>query len=237
MTQAMPRYLPARYHRPVWHLGEQFDQVMLDSLRPGMRILDLGSGRGPALWPKDRPPGTVYAGLDISLSELQAAPAGSYDEMYQADATKRVPELENSFDLVVSFQVFEHVKPLDVAFENMRAYLKPGGRAIVQMSGTWSVFGMINQVIPQGLSVWVLQKATGRSKESVFPAPYHKCSNSALGKILDPWSEHEIQPLYLGADYFKFFSPLARTYCLYENWAMKGGHRNLASHYLVVATK
>ena len=237
MTQAMPRYLPPRYHRPVWHLGEQFDRVMLDSLRPGMHILDLGSGRGPALWPKDRPPGTVYAGLDISLSELQAAPAGSYDEMYQADATKRMPELESDFDLIVSFQVFEHVKPLDVAFENMRAYLKPGGRAIVQMSGTWSVFGMINQVIPQDMSVRVLQKATGRAKESVFPAPYHKCSNSALDKILEPWSTHEIRPLYLGADYFKFFSPLARAYCVYENWAMNGEHRNLASHYLVIATK
>jgi cyclopropane fatty-acyl-phospholipid synthase-like methyltransferase len=237
MTRAMPAYLPARYHRPVWHLGEQFDQAMLDSLRPGMRILDLGSGRGPALWPKDRPPGVTYAGLDISLSELKAAPPGSYDEMYQADATRRVPELESSFDLVVSFQVFEHVKPLDVAFDNMRAYLKPGGRAIVQMSGTWSVFGMINQVIPQRLAVWVLQKATRRSKESIFPAPYHKCSAGALDDVLESWSTHEIIPLYLGADYFQFFSPLARGYVAYENWAMNGHRRNLASHYLVIAEK
>ncbi|HLB22616.1 MAG TPA: methyltransferase domain-containing protein, partial [Dehalococcoidia bacterium] len=142
-----------------------------------------------------------------------------------------------SFDLVVSFQVFEHVKPLDVAFDNMRAYLKPGGLAIVQMSATWSVFGMINQVVPQSLAVWLLRKATGRSKESVFPAPYHKCSNSALEEILRPWSRSEIRPLYLGADYFKFFGPLARAYVLYENWAMRGGHRNLASHYLVQAVK
>jgi SAM-dependent methyltransferase len=233
----MPSYLPARYHRPVWHLGERFDEAMLAALQPGMRILDLGSGRSPALWPKDRPHDATYAGLDISLTELQAAPAGSYDEMYQADATKRMPALENRFDLVVSFQVFEHVKPLDVAFENMRSYLKPGGTAIVQMSGTWSVFGMINQVIPQRLSVWLLQKATGRSKESVFPAPYHKCSNSALDRILAPWSSFTIEPLYLGADYFKFFSPLARSYVWYENWAMNGDHRNLASHYLVTATK
>jgi cyclopropane fatty-acyl-phospholipid synthase-like methyltransferase len=218
-------------------LGEQFDQEMLATLQPGMRILDLGSGRGPALWPKDRPSETTYAGLDISLAELQGAPPGSYDEMYQADATKRLCELDESFDLVVSFQVFEHVKPLDVAFENMRAYLKPGGRAIVQMSATWSVFGMINQVIPQRLSVWVLQKATKRSKESVFPAPYHLCSNRALEKVLQPWGSFEIRPLYLGADYFRFFSPLARTYVVYENWAMNGGHRNLASHYLVLATK
>jgi len=237
MTMAMPKYLPARYHRPVWHLGEQFDEAMLAAVRPGIRMLDLGSGRGPALWPKDRPPGTTYAGLDISLKELQAAPPGSYDEMYQADATQRTPGLEGSFDLVVSFQVFEHVKPLDVAFDNMRAYLKPGGLAIVQMSATWSVFGMINQVVPQSLAVWLLRKATGRSKESVFPAPYHKCSNSALEEILRPWSRSEIRPLYLGADYFKFFGPLARAYVLYENWAMRGGHRNLASHYLVQAVK
>ena len=237
MTALVPRYLPARYHRPVWHLGEQFDEVMLAAVRAGMRILDLGSGRGPALGPKDRPTGTVYAGLDLSMKELQAAPAGSYDEMHEANATQRTPQLEERFDLIVSFQVFEHVKPLDAAFENMRAYLKPGGRAIVQMSATWSVFGLINQLIPQRLSVWLLRKATGRSKESVFPAPYHKCSNSALTKILEPWSTFEIHPLYLGADYFKFFGPLARAYVLYENWAMRGGHRNLASHYLVVAEK
>jgi SAM-dependent methyltransferase len=237
MTTAAPKYLPARYHRPVWPLGEQFDQAMLDALRPNMRILDLGSGRGPALWPKDRLPGTTYAGLDISLSELQAAPAGSYDEMYQADATKRATELEGSFDLVVSFQVFEHVKPLDVAFENMRAYLKPGGRAIVQMSGTWSLFGMINKVVPQGLAVWMLQKATRRSKESVFPAYYHKCWDDPLEKILKPWSAHEIRPLYLGGDYFNFFSPIGRAYVAYENWAMNSGKRSLASHYLVIADK
>lgn len=234
---AVPRYFPARYQREAWFLGEQFDQEMEAALRPGMRILDLGSGRTPALGVDSRPPGCHYVGLDISLSELQKAPAGSYDEMFEADAIARNPALENSFDLVLSFQVLEHVKPLEAAFENMIAYLKPGGRLVAQMSGTFSLFGLINQVLPQALAVWVLRKATRRSPESIFPAHYHHCWASKLERMVSSCSEREVRPLYLGADYFTFFGPLARLYLAYENRAMRGGHRNLASHYLVTAVR
>ena len=157
--------------------------------------------------------------------------------MFQADAIARNPALEDSFDLVLSFQVLEHVKPLEAAFENMIAYLKPGGRLVAQMSGTFSLFGLINQVLPQALAVWVLRKATRRSPESIFPAHYHHCWASRLERMVAGCSEHEVRPLYLGADYFTFFSPLARLYLLYENRAMRGGHRNLASHYLVTAVR
>ena len=234
---AVPRYFPARYHREAWFLGEQFDQCLAAALRPDMRILDLGSGRTPALGAGSRPPGCHYVGLDISLSELRKAPAGSYDEMFQADVIARNPALENSFDLVLSFQVLEHVKPLEAAFENMIAYLKPGGRLVAQMSGTFSLFGLINQVLPQALAVWVLRKATRRSPESIFPAHYHHCWASKLERMVSSCSEREVRPLYLGADYFTFFSPLARLYLVYEDRALRGGHRNLASHYLVTAVR
>ncbi len=208
---AVPRYFPARYQREAWFLGEQFDQCIAAALRPDMRILDLGSGRTPAPGAGSRPP----RGRPL-------APG---------------PALEDRFDLVLSFQVLEHVKPLEAAFENMIAYLKPGGRLVAQMSGTFSLFGLINQVLPQALAVWVLRKATRRSPESIFPAHYHHCWASKLERMVSSCSEREVRPLYLGADYFTFFSPLARLYLVYEDRAMRGGHRNLASHYLVTAVR
>ena len=60
---------------------------------------------------------------------MEHAPEGSYDEMFVGDITKRVAELEGRFDLIICFQVLEHVKPLDDAIENLRCYLRPGGAA------------------------------------------------------------------------------------------------------------
>jgi SAM-dependent methyltransferase len=233
----LPRYFPARYHREAWFLGEQFDQEMEASLQPGVSILDLGSGRTPALGADSRPAGCRYVGLDISLLELQRAPEGAYDEMFEADAVVRKAELEGRFDVVLSFQVLEHVKPLEDAFENMIAYLKPGGRLVAQMSGTFSAFGLLNQVLPQSLSVWALRKATRRAPESIFPAYYHHCWATRLERMVATCSKHEVRWLYLGGDYFAFFSPLAPCYLAYENWDMRGALRNLGSHYLVTAVR
>ncbi len=233
----LPDYFPARYHRPGWFLGEQFDSEAAKSIAPGMSILDVGSGRLPAVGVDARPSNCEYLGLDISLSELQHAPPGSYDEAIASDALVRLPELEGRFDVVLSFQVLEHVKPLERAFENMIAYLKPGGRLVVQMSGTFSMFGLINQAVPQSLSVWAVRKATHRSPETIFPAHYHHCWATKLDAMLAGCREHVVTPLYLGGDYFAFLSPLARCYLAYENWAERGRHRNLGTHYLVTAVK
>ncbi len=132
--------LPLRYKRK---LQFEFDRLVDRALLPtgsagperGMTILDVGSGRRPCVPIDRRPPGCTYVGLDISADELQTAPPGSYDRFVVGDVSSRAVDLGTQFDLVVSFQVLEHVRPLDAAFENLRHYLRPGGRMIAQFSG------------------------------------------------------------------------------------------------------
>ncbi len=73
----------------------------------------------------------------------------------------------------------------------MISYLKPGGRLVAQMSGTFSAFGLLNQVLPQSVSMWALRKATRRAPESIFPAYYHHCWATRLEQMVASCSKHE----------------------------------------------
>jgi len=234
MTQRDQAILPARYTVP-WR--DAFYERTAPALNPGAIILDVGSGRKPALDPSHRPPECRYIGLDISRRELELAPPGAYDEVWVSDITERVLELEDKFDLVVSWQVLEHVRSLPLALENLHAYLRPGGRLVALLSGRYSAFGLVNSIVPSQIGVWGMERLLGRNPESVFPAFYDQCWYSALDRLLQPWSQREVLPRYNGATYFKFSRPLQRLYLTYEEWCIERNYRNLATHYLINAVK
>jgi len=223
-----------RYQEP-WL--KAWEDRVAHEMRPGIRILDVGSGRRPAIPPQDRPPDCTYVGLDLSMDELTAAPGGSYDQMVISDVVTFQPALAERFDLVLSWQVLEHVKPLAEALENIRRYLIPGGALVAQLSGKFSAFALLNQLLPHRLSVWALKRFLRRDPRTVFPAHYDQCWYGALVRITSPWSEAEVLPRYRGSGYFKFLSVLERAYLLYEDWTIKRGHRNLATHYLISARR
>lgn len=226
---------PARYDGDWFH--RPFRELLDPLLVEGMAILDVGSGRHAAVPPERRPAGCTYTGLDISEAELRAAAPGSYDETVVGDIVQRRPELEGRFDLVVSWQVLEHVKPLDRALENMRSYLRPGGRMLAQLSGRYSLFALADKVVPTGVKLWLLRKVQGRHAHSVFPAHYDRCSYAALNRMLAPWSTAEVLPVYMGAGYFGFARPVLAGYLAWEEWARSRGHHNLAPYYIVSATR
>jgi len=228
--------LPARYHVP---LRQGFDQSIAERLDNGSVVLDIGSGRHPAIKPDDRPDDVTYVGLDLSATELAAATEGSYDEEIEADATEFIPELEGRFDLAVSWQVLEHVPDMAATLSNVRRYLKPGGRFVAQFSGSWSAFGVINRILPDSVGARVVDRTMKRTENNlpVFPAFYDRCSARALSPLLAGWSSYELTPIFFGATYFNFLPPARRVYVALENIAERRQARNLATHYLLVADR
>lgn len=226
---ARERYLEA------WRAA--FDEQVGPALRPGVRVLDVGAGRKPTIAIEERPQACHYVGLDVSRDELELASPGSYDEIYVADVACRLHELENRFDLIVSWQVLEHVKPLAPAVENLRAYLQEGGLLVAQFSGAFSVFAIANRRLPTEFSVRALHRLLGRDSETVFRAYYDRCYYSALAKLFEQWSKWDIVPRYRGASYFPFSRSLQALYLRYEDWISAHKCRNLATHYIVAATR
>jgi len=226
--------LPPRYLEP-W--SAQFDACIQPLLVPGVRILDAGAGRKPTIPPELRPRDCYYVGVDISAEELERAGPDAYDDAAVSDVTKLVRGYVEDFDLVISWQVLEHVKPLEDAIANFHSYLRPGGTLVAEMSGTFSAFGLANRVIPNNIGRWLAPKLAGREEGSVFPAHYHHCYASAFDRMAEGWTEWHTIPRYLGAFYFGFARPLQAAYVGYEQWALNSGRRNLATHYVVNAVK
>lgn len=226
--------LPARY-------GESpratFDARIAAALKPEGAVLDVGGGRNPCVPPDKRPKHCLYAGLDASLDELRAAPPGSYNELWPGHAEVYRPELEDRFDLVVSWQVLEHVRSLPASLANIRRYLRPGGTFVAQLSGRFAVFAALNALVPQRPAVWMMEKLLNRPPESVFPAYYNGCWHSALVRLGKDWEAFDVKPIFCSAIYFNFSKSLQRAYLVYEDWIASRGKDNLAPHYLITGVR
>jgi len=237
MRRAYAGQLPPRYEAS---FDIQFrlplDREVERVLRPGMSVLDAGAGARPVVEKEVRPADVTYVGLDISRDELEKA-GDAYDEIVVADVTQPVPELEDRFDLVISLFLLEHVRPLEAALENLRRYLRPGGLLLAQLAGGRSASGLLNRVLPRRLAVEVVHRAFAieRTKETIFPAHYDRCTKSELARMLSPWSEVEVRPQFTGAQYFNF-APLVRAaYIGLEEWTYRGRRSDSATWYLVKA--
>ena len=111
----------------------------LASVTPGMRVLDVGCGRGEILRHCARLGAEAY-GIDYAPVALDMASQVVADEkqspgkigVAQADA-KILPFPTQSFDRALIFDVVEHLFPweLDLCLAEIRRVLKPGGVIIV----------------------------------------------------------------------------------------------------------
>jgi SAM-dependent methyltransferase len=231
-----PELLPPRYSQP-WLLP--FERNIELRLRPGMSVLDIGGGRRPAVPPERRPAAVTYVGLDPDGQEFEAAVPGSYDREFVARAEDRIPELESSIDLIVSWQVFEHVTSMSSVLSNSYDYLKPGGSLISFFSGRWSVFGVVNRLVPHRLGAPIVTRIAKRraGNKPVFPAYYDACSATGIRRLTRRWSHVEVVPFYRAAVYFSFAKPALRAYLAYENAIRRLRWENGATHYLLVATR
>lgn len=229
--------LPPRYAGYAIGWRSDFKQLAAPALLPGARVLDVGAGRRPVFPPEERPDGVTYVGLDVMQSELDAAPPRSYDEKIAADVSKPVAALADQFDLIVSWQVFEHIRSVPNALDNFYTYLRPGGYAVISLSGRFSLFGLLNMLLPRRLGVGVVSRVMRRDPETVFPAYYDHCYRSALERLVQRWSSTSIVSAWNGAAYFRVLRPLQAAYIFYEEWAAGSSRDNLATHYFLQLRK
>ncbi|MHB8656595.1 MAG: class I SAM-dependent methyltransferase [Solirubrobacteraceae bacterium] len=223
--------LPARYG---YRLQDKLMERLRPLLLPGVKILDVGAGRSPTLALDDRPQGCVYVGLDIAPEELEAAEPGSYNRAVVHDISAPAPGLTD-FDLIISWQVLEHVEHLDAALENLRAMLCPGGVLLCMLSGTWAIFSLAARVMPHRVRVAAMSHFLGHAEELKFPTHHDHCWASAIGRILSTWSSFELVPFYRGATYLSMSRVLQRGYLGYEDLIARHDIRNLATHYMIIA--
>lgn len=119
------------------HLSRRLKQAFeFASVTPGMRVLDLGCGRGEIVRHVARM-GAQSFGIDYARAAVQLTQrvmqneAGIYG-LARSDA-KSLPFADNAFDRVLMFDVVEHLHPweLDACLNEVHRVLKPDGQIIV----------------------------------------------------------------------------------------------------------
>jgi SAM-dependent methyltransferase len=224
--------LPDRYEGDFWR--RPFNERLEVLIAPDQWILDVGAGANPVVPIEERPKGVEYVGLDLSPAEMERAPRGSYDEKVVSPAETPVRSLMRRFDLVVSWLAMEHVLDVGSALANISGYLRPGGSLLALLAGRFSPFSMANRILPHAVTRRILMRTQGRAAESVFPARYDRCWQSALEEeMAASFADWEVRPIYMAVPYVSFSPVLSALYIGYEEWAYRGDHRNLAPYYLL----
>jgi SAM-dependent methyltransferase len=106
-------------------MRREIDRIAGEISTGEVAVIDFGCGNRPYS-PLFTTRGARYKGADFGT-----------DADYAIDANGRMDAPDAAFDIVVSFQVLEHVRNLDTYFAEARRVLRPNGRLVLSTHGSW----------------------------------------------------------------------------------------------------
>ncbi len=107
------------------------------ALTPGTETLEIGTGAGGMLHTL-LGRGLRARGVEINPALIAESRRWFGELPVQAVTGVDLPFPAAAFDLVVSFDVFEHIKDSDAHLREVHRVLRPGGRYLVQTPNKWS---------------------------------------------------------------------------------------------------
>jgi SAM-dependent methyltransferase len=123
--------------------------------RPRPRVVEAGCGARSHL---TYPAGAQVIGIDILRSQLQRNTHTS--RLAQGDVTA-MPVASSVADLIVCWDVLEHVPAPERALADMARVLRPGGLAVLALPNILSLKGLVTRFTPWWFHVWVYRRVLG----------------------------------------------------------------------------
>lgn len=237
LCDRLEKWLPQA--RP--NIGARFEEIVVEHMNrsPGLLVVDVGSGkRCPFACLKNPVAQPRIVAVDISEEELKQN--RDVDEYRVADVTRSLPFRDAEADMVVSLNTLEHISPLPVFMQHVRRILKPGGVSIHLFSSRYAPFVILNRVLPQTVSRYLLHVLYEESRDRAgYPAGYDHCSPRAIQSVLREhgFAVETIEVSYYQSAYYRFFVPFYLISAGYELLVRALGLRSLAAYVLVVARK
>ena len=161
-----------RHLRPGWSpSGDQLEAIVRGYLTRDSNVLDLGCGRGgvaEAVWRDVR----LAAGVDPDSASLTSHRAAGMPVVRAVG--ENLPFAADSFDVVVSVWVLEHLADPISTFIEVRRVLRPGGHFVFltpNLRNPLMVMNRLGQAIP-ALQRRLVPRVYGRDGADTFPVRY-----------------------------------------------------------------
>ena len=156
----------------VWHGGTHatryYRERLDNAIQPGMRILHAGSG-----WDKKQVSIKYKDTCTVVGIDLDPAVAERFHSEFHLASLNKMPFEDNSFDVVFSEYVFEHLEEPDGAFQEIRRVLKPGGKLLVITPNLFSYKSLAAHFTPYSFHVWMGNIRYGRGHEAdMYPTTF-----------------------------------------------------------------
>lgn len=223
-----------------YYAGRKFgDTLYREAIRQrlgaGQRLLDAGCGRYMK-FSKDLAGSAQVVGIDLEPAletQNRAAPFGVRGDL------GRLPFPPETFDVVISRSVVEHLPdPLQV-FREFYRVLKPGGTLVIITPNKYDYVSLIASVTPYKLHRWLVSRIFPVSEDDVFPTFYRANTIRSIRRAARSAGLTGIRveainhyPAYL------MFSPvLFRLGVLYERLTSLKPFRSLRGSLLCVCRK
>ncbi len=212
--------------RPGWRSsGDQLETVVRSHVAAQSSVLDLGCGRGGVvelLWREVR----LAAGLDPDSPSLNEHRAHGMPVI--RGVGERLPFVDESFDLVVSLWVLEHLQePVDT-FREVRRVLRPGGHFVFltpNMRNPLMVANRIGKALP-GLQRRLVPRFYGRDEADTFPVRYRANTVEAVraharASGLEVYDLRVVaDPTYLAVNSFMFNASVMSERVMPRGWGV-----------------
>ncbi|MCS7286650.1 MAG: class I SAM-dependent methyltransferase [Anaerolineae bacterium] len=162
--------------KPGWKPStEVYQEIVASYLGPGVRVLDLGCGRG-GIMERLHPRTALTVGVDYDWASLREhrAPA-----IFRIQARAEIlPFLSGSFDLVICSWVLEHLAEPEKTFREIARVLKPGGHFIFLTPNLLNPIPRFGREVARAglfLQRALVASLYGRQSQDVF-YPYYRAN-------------------------------------------------------------
>lgn len=159
--------------------NELFRKAVLNSLRSDSIVLDLGAGAGIVSSMNLKGSSAKVCGIDLDNRVLKNP---YLDEAKIADISD-IPYEDNTFDLVVSHNVLEHVEFPEKVFNEVNRVLKKGGKFIFKTPNKWHYMPLISMATPHWFHQLAMKWIVGRDEEDTFPTFYRINSGKSINNL------------------------------------------------------
>lgn len=229
---------------PNSHRDSAYQQYknIVHELATNRSLLEIGAGRRPLMTSAEIMQQNIdYTANDIIESELDLIPFPAKKAHF--DSCGDLPrEFLNSFDVICSKMVQEHVQSGERFYENIFSLLKAGGIAVNFHPTLYCPPFLVNRLLPEFISKSLVRIANPqRTDDNIpkFPATYELCySTPRIERLIKQigFSNVSIFPFY-HHEYFQKI-PLLRIFDdAISTWAQTRDIRLLSSYAYTVVKK